>query len=542
MSRSTATQPLHLPAASRVILWSGVLMSLLCLFLICLSHGLHPTVIDLLNQATGQLYIDQIKPLGMGFHYEVANREMPITAFLIVYALLCILSVAPLAQLKRKLPASAPQNTKPWIKSPLTLILLFSLLFRILLLFSVPVHESDFYRYLWDGKVATHGINPYLYEPGALKLYEQGITSPYRDSNTGVTWQGREFSESEIPTLEKLAQLRDKKPLLHQRISHQAVPTIYPPTAQAVFSLSAFLFGDSLVGLKLILLIFDALIIAVMIKILRKLELDPVWVIVYAWSPLVLKEFANSAHYDAVPLFFTLLAIYFTLGKARHFKTAASLVLGTLAKFFSVILLPILIPPRPSQWRAYALFSAIFLAAYLPFFLWNQAGIQQVFAGLGVYNEHWQYNAGLFALIQQSLCHLYPPSQTSLLPAKLVVAIILLVILARQTFCPGDKEQHLLRRCFIMIAALFILSPTAFPWYYTWVMPFLCVFPSRAWIMLSWLLPLAYLDFHPDLSISRSFLWNIPAISWIIWGTFALLFLLDSIKIRHSVNNSPSTS
>lgn len=537
-------------------------MSLLCLLLTCLSRGFHLGVINFLNTVTGHIFTNQISSLGKGFHYEVPNGQMPIAAFLIIYALLCLLSVMPLSKLRREHIASDQDLAKRScnLKSPLTLILLFSLIFRVLLIFSTPVHESDFYRYLWDGKVATHSINPYRFEPGALKLHEQGITTPYLDANTGVTWRGRVFNSDEKSQLEKLTQLRDDHPVLHERVSHQAVPTIYPPVAQAVFSLSAALFGDSLIGLKVLLLIFDALIIAVMIQILHKLELNPAWVIVYAWSPLVLKEFANSAHYDAIPLFFTLLAIYTAL-KATRFvsplatgndernanrtlSTATSLALGTLAKFFSVILLPVLIPPRLNHWRSYLLFSSIIFIAYLPFFFWSDTGIRQVFAGLGVYNQHWQYNAGLFALIQQSLSLLYTPSQASLLPAKILVALILIAILCRQTFGqnsgknftptsdPAGENQRLLHRCFVMIAALFILSPTAFPWYYTWVMPFLCVFPSRSWIMLSWLLPLSYLDFHQNLSIARSFFWHIPAISWIIWGTFALLFFTDFIKLQ----------
>ena len=511
-------------------------MTLLCLILTFLTHGLHPAVLYFLNTGTGHMLTDQIASLGNGFHYEVSNNQMPIEAFLIIYLVLCLLSVTPLSNLSRK-------ATDAGITSPLAFILLFALVFRLILLFSVPVHESDFYRYQWDGKSAIHGINPFLYEPGALKLHEEGIVTPYRDPINGVTWQGREFNDQEKSILKELAELRDDNPVLLERVSHQAVPTIYPPVAQAVFSLSSFLFGDSLLGLKTILLVFDFLIIGVTIGILRKLNLNPAWVIIYAWSPLVLKEFANSAHYDAVPIFFTLLAIYTALGSRRQLTGAASLALGVLTKFFSVMLLPVLIPLHPKNWRSYTLFTAIILLAYLPFFLWDSAGIQQVFAGLGVYNEHWQYNAGLFALIQQTVVFLTPTSQSNLMPAKVIVALCLIAIILRQSFRSNDSSCHkcdLLQRCFIVVAALFVLSPTAFPWYYTWVMPFLCVFPNRAWIMLSWLLPLSYIDFHSDIAVSRTLFINIPSLNWIIWGTFALLILADYINIRNSKPDSSS--
>ncbi len=517
------------PSTRTVILCSGGLMTLLCLVLTYLTHGFHPVVIQFLNSASGHLFEDQFAALGNGFHYEVSNNKMPLEAFLLIFLVMCLLSVVPLSKLKRKVSDAG-------IKSPLPFILLFALIFRLILLFSVPVHESDFYRYLWDGKSATHGINPFLYEPGALKLYEEGTVTPYRDPGSGVTWQGREFSDQEKPILDQLANLRDENPILLERVSHQAVPTIYPPVAQAVFTLSSFLFGDSLLGLKAILLVFDFLIIAVTIAILRKLNLNSAWVIIYAWSPLVLKEFANSAHYDAVPIFFTLLAIYAALGSRRQLTVAASLALGVLSKFFSVMLLPVLIPLRPKNWQSYALFSAIILFAYIPFFFWNAAGIQQVFAGLGVYNEHWQYNAGIFALIHQAIVFLSPVTQSNLMPAKIIVALVLLAIIYRQSLPSVDSsepKQSLIQRCFIVVAALFVLSPTAFPWYFTWVMPFLCILPSRSWIMLSWLLPLSYIDFHSDMAVSRSLFLRIPAISWVIWLTFAFLFFVDSIKLQN---------
>jgi hypothetical protein len=500
-------------------------MTLLCLLLAYLTHGFHPAITGFLDSVSGGHFTRGISSLGNGFHYPVDNNQMPTTAFLCIHAVLCLLSVVPLAKVKRGRTEHPDSGN-----SQLFAILLFALIFRVTLIFSVPIHENDFQRYLWDGKVAAAGINPYLFEPGAIRLHEQGIVTPYLEPNSRVPWRGREFSDGEKQILTQLTRLRDENPTLYGRIGHKAVPTVYPPLAQALFSMSNLLFGDSLIGLKAILVFFDALVILVIIGILRRLELNSAWVAVYAWSPLVLKEFANSAHYDAVPLFFTLLAIYAALGKKRQFTAAIALALGTLAKFFSAILFPVLIPLRLSHWRSFALFAALILAAYLPFFFWNNAGIRQVFAGLGVYNEHWQYNAGLFALIQQTFAQMVPAWSASLLPAKIVVALILLVILFRQSVRPGDGRQGLVHRCFVVIATLFVLSPTAFPWYYTLVMPFLCVFPKRPWIMLSWLLPLSYLDFHTDTLLSRSLFWHIPALSWIIWGTFALLLVVDSIQ------------
>jgi hypothetical protein len=50
----------------------------------------------------------------------------------------------------------------------------------------------------------------------------------------------------------------------------------------------------------------------------------------------------------------------------------------------------------------------------------------------------------------------------------------------------------------VLVAALFLLSPTQFPWYFTWIAPPLVLAPSRALLLLTFTLPLYYLKFYLD--------------------------------------------
>lgn len=70
--------------------------------------------------------------------------------------------------------------------------------FRITLLTAQPSLSDDIYRYLWDGRVQAHGLNPYLYSPDSVEL---------------------EF-------------LRDD---IYEGVNHRGVNTIYPPFAQVFF-------------------------------------------------------------------------------------------------------------------------------------------------------------------------------------------------------------------------------------------------------------------------------------------------------------------
>ncbi|HKA54032.1 MAG TPA: hypothetical protein VKJ47_10265 [Candidatus Binatia bacterium] len=84
-------------------------------------------------------------------------------------------------------------------RAALTVLFAFALLFRLPLLFTEPRLSTDLYRYLWDGRVQTAGINPYRYAPadGALRF------------------------------------LRDDA--VYRRINRKEFPTIYPAGAQLIF-------------------------------------------------------------------------------------------------------------------------------------------------------------------------------------------------------------------------------------------------------------------------------------------------------------------
>ena len=49
-----------------------------------------------------------------------------------------------------------------------------------------------------------------------------------------------------------------------------------------------------------------------------------------------------------------------------------------------------------------------------------------------------------------------------------------------------------------IVAALFLLSPTQFPWYYLWLLPLLVLAPNRALLGLTLMLPMYYLRFYYD--------------------------------------------
>jgi alpha-1,6-mannosyltransferase len=352
----------------------------------------------------------------------------------------------------------------------LWLLLGFAIIFRVTLLFSNPIQEDDFYRYLWDGKVVASGLNPYRVAP--------------------LTVLNQETGPAELQAYSRILVEDDAFALILSRVNHPAIPTIYPPLAQAVFGLVALVAPGSLVALRLAFLGFDLGICGLIIALLKRLGITPLLVVVYAWSPLVIKESINSAHYDAVPTFFLVLALWSSL-KEKVLLTYSSLALAVLGKIFPLLVVPFFLwRTWTTQGRSSSLVGISVLCigitlGYVPFldagaFLWQ---------GTLTFAERWEINSLLFPLLRALVGERWI--------GNAVVAVVLggmaFVLLFR---CDLREERSFVWANFCVLGALFLLSPVGNPWYFLWIVPFLCVFPLFSWLLLSGLLNLYYLSFY----------------------------------------------
>lgn len=332
----------------------------------------------------------------------------------------------------------------------LTLIVGFAVLFRLLAVFSPLVLSTDLYRYVWDGRVQRAGINPYRYPPEA----------------------------------EALAALRDAD--LYPRVHRPNLPTIYPPVAQMLFAGTAYLAPDSVRGMKAIMLLFDLSTIALLIRLLKRTGHAPERVLLYAWSPLTVFEFAGSGHVDVLMLPFLLLALHARLAR-RPRLTGVMLGLATLIKLYPAVLFPAL-HRRPDR-RMPLCFGATLLLGYLLYL--PGAGVH-VFGYLPGYFGPWEdFNGGLRSLLTWALTPLTGEARSL---AAALCALLLLWVAYRVSRHPADTP--VVQRVGQMIAAYLLLVPTTFhPWYLVWLLPCLCVQPSWGWLYLSGALALSYMAY-----------------------------------------------
>lgn len=227
--------------------------------------------------------------MSLQFEFDSPPEQRPILAVLgLLGAAFGIYLVAIWLATKVK------QTTQLWWA-----IIMTSVVFRGILFFSIPIQEVDIYRYLWDGFVSSQGVNPFRYAPDQVKLVDQIHVDDVQLENLG-------HAAGQDPEIAKIL----------NRVHFGQLPTVYPPTAQAVF-LGANLLTPVNARLetririmKLCLLCFDLGVLLLLIKLLRLCRLPIGLSVSYGWCPLVLKEIANSGHLDSIAVFLVTFVIY----------------------------------------------------------------------------------------------------------------------------------------------------------------------------------------------------------------------------------------
>ena len=137
------------------------------------------------------------------FEWSRPQSEMPI-AELVAGSLLCGLFFLALRWL-----VPATDRTAGRQLTVLSLVFTMGIFWRVVLLWSTPVLEDDFYRYLWDGAVIAGGMNPYEFAPAQIAAPDAPVA---------------------------LQRLAIEAGGVFERINHPELKTIYPPVAQFWFA------------------------------------------------------------------------------------------------------------------------------------------------------------------------------------------------------------------------------------------------------------------------------------------------------------------
>lgn len=327
------------------------------------------------------------------------------------------------------------------------MLILGAAVFSRALLIAAPPLSTDIYRYVWDGRVQAAGINPYLYRP----------------------------ADPEV------AFLRDGTIYPNINRAETAV-TIYPPMAQLIFR-AVTRVAESVTLMKLAMVTFEGIAVVALLALLRRRDLPDTRIALYAWHPLPLFEFAGSGHIDAAAIGLMLLACVIA-ERRRPLIAGGILGAAALIKFFPLVILPSLY--RRWDWRLPLGVAIVAIGLYLPFLSVGR----QVLGFLPGYVQQERLATGEGIFILEALRALVPlPGWATLayvLAAVAALGSISLVVVRRL-----PVEDSMTSALWLLAAFTLFVSPHL-PWYFTWVLPFLCFRTSWALIYLSVISPLLY--------------------------------------------------
>lgn len=411
---------------------------------------------------------------------------------------------------------------------------------RIVFLAAEPLLSDDIFRYVWDGRVAANGINPFLHSPDA----------------------------------EALSHLRDA--LIWPHINHQSVSTIYPPGAQLLFQLNAFLGGGTHL-LRAIFLIIEAISLTGAWWILSRMSprLDSTRLklafATYALCPLVFIETAWSGHLDVVAwmtLILSLLLFMRASTKRALLLGGALFGLSIATKFLGILAIPIILFGARSaneptfavacyrRLKFLAVAATIVLFSYLPYI---DAG-PKLFSGFGTYASTWQSNAGPFrladelgeALLEKStpresgedkvilhFSRLDPIAQqlgftrtwqgrevpaTSFAAEQITHTLakaLAAFLVALALFWAVMVRRDLIAGTLLVLVTLFFVAPVVHPWYVAWLLPFAALRRSPVSLVFAPAVLLAYLAW---MSSRSGGLWQVP--TWALILEFGMVGLV----------------
>lgn len=315
----------------------------------------------------------------------------------------------------------------------LWLIIGVGIALRIVALSWEPLLSSDIYRYVWDGQVQAAGINPYRY----------------------------------VPANPALSALRDAA--IFPRINRaDSAVTIYPPIAQ-MFFLLVTRFGASTLVMRLALLACEAVSVAVILLLLKRLQRPPTRIVSYLWHPLPIWQIANSGHVDALMVCLMLLGLWLAI-TGRAVRGAVLAALAVLVKPFAVPALAVIW--RPWNWKMALAAIATVVLCYAPYLSvgWNVLG----FLTKGYLNEEGVVSgSGLWLL---SLWRLAFGVHHGDVAAYLALAGALLLTMVlwiwrRPARTPASDLAGL---NVLLLAVLLLLSPK-YPWYFLVLVPFVAL-------------------------------------------------------------------
>ncbi|MGD8317014.1 MAG: glycosyltransferase 87 family protein [Myxococcales bacterium] len=344
--------------------------------------------------------------------------------------------------------------------------LIASSILGIALVFAPPVMSDDLYRYLWEGRLWLHGLNPYRLAPD-----DPALTS-----------------------------LRNE---LWAPINNKSLASIYPPLSQLLFVVAALL-GGKVWTVKLLALAAHVLSAWTVSRLADR----PNAALALGLNPLLLSEAALNGHFDVLTGLALLIGVW-ALARLRIAPAATAVCAAVGLKVVGLVFLPFF-TRRPKALAAVSTVSALFV---LPLVWWRTPS--DAASGPGQFASRWRGNESVFAGVRWLADQLVPEDWAALVARAAVLAALATlwwVLLRRRS--PPVKSGR------VLIWAVLLLSPQVHPWYLGWLIPLELFAGGRAGLVWSASVLCAYAPLDRWV---REGVWDMPL--WLQLSSYGAVLL-----------------
>ncbi|MFZ9982130.1 MAG: hypothetical protein ACO3FI_08880, partial [Cyclobacteriaceae bacterium] len=347
-------------------------------------------------------------------------------------------------------------------------LIVLSITFRLVFIFSVPVLSDDFYRFIWDGELWVNGINSFAHTP------------------------------REIVTRFDIQRLEELFPFIYGKDYH----TVYPPVAQLVFRLSAYVSANLLVSvlvLRLVIYVFEFCTLWILWRLLKALNLPVNNLFIYALNPLIILEFSGNLHHEAYVIFFMTAMLLF-LYKQNTAGITIAFSGAVMSKLLPLIFLPAISRVLPKQ-RFFVLSVVVFVLTLTGFFLMGGAEmVGGLTSGLSLYFQKFEFNPSLWYLVRASgnIFTGYNIIEFAGPVMGFISAAIILGISFRRlnVIQHGPSLQKLTDLWTIVLTVYLLFSTIVHPWYITPLIMFSVFGKFRFPLLWSGMILLTYSGYH----------------------------------------------
>ena len=374
------------------------------------------------------------------------------------------------------------------------------IIFRLLFIAILPNLSQDFYRFIWDGRLISQGISPYLFTP---ESYIENTSNSF-----GVIINQAQELYNGMGSLNG---------------SHFSN---YPPINQLCFSIASFFTEKSILGsvvvLRVIIILADLGILFIGKKLLLKLHLNPNQIFWYFLNPFIIIELTGNLHFEGVMLFFLIASLYLLHQKKW---LGAAFLLGISV---SVKLIPLLLLPLYYKWfihnfnKGYLKLAGFYfivlgtvILTFTPFL--SSQFIINFSETIFLWFQNFEFNASIYYLIRWLGFKIVGWNMIAII-GKILPLFIILFILLFSFYRKNKSTQQLITSLLFGISIYFLLSTTVHPWYIA--SPLLLSVFTRYKFSIIWSLSvmLSYIAYSAD-GVSEN-LWLVAVEYFVVIGFF----------------------